>query len=417
MRCMRMLVVVAMAFVFAAPAKAQCLGDDQLFLPGGCCVPVFPVVPSFPGAAVASDGACFFNCAVQSTWPNTILLAPPFQLLSDLWISNITVVSTLTPSTTGILVMKYARTWAEPTASGVIRQVWRFLVNCDLNLIPPASSPSPCPVPSCVATGLPVHFIGSVDYAFDCGTNVWQTAINLTHHTGAYMHGGSSQRPLSAPFDHPDYAYAFVGPAPFIFGPTTPLAGPVVGETQRSTNIDLLTSPLVWTTFNEITAGNGFLIPAGTNCPGANTSFPIFPGWTDYQLSFDYTCFTGIPPWLFTPIPLPPLLPTGISAMSLGVYNSPLGAFPGPREVETWIGLAIAQDPCPISSFSLPFHIVNGVSTHGAGIAFPFNVTIPTDKFIDLQNMMIPNGSAPHGVMIGIGSVFASTQHWSLNVP
>lgn len=398
------------------PLAAQCMGDDGCNLPGACCVPVFPATPSFPAASITTDGASFFNCAVLSTWTNTILLSAPTQIFADLWVANITIVSAQTPTNTALLVMKYARTWWEPTASGGSRQVWRFLVNCDLTYALPG--PTPSPAPSCIGAGLPVHFIGSVDYSVNCSTGVWRTLINLTHHCGTYMHGAGSQRPLGSPFDHPDYAYAFVGPAPFTFGLTPPLIGQILGEAQRSTHIDLTTSPITWTTFCEIPVTTGFILPSGSSCPGANTLFPSVPAWTDYNVSFDYVCMAGLPPWTFNPIPLAPLLPTGIAALSLGTYASPPGAFPGPRSVEAWIGLTIAPDPCAGSTFSsLPFHVVSGVSTHGAGIGFPFANPFPTDKFIDLENMQIPTPGAPAGITMGIGSLFVSTSVWNLNMP
>jgi len=64
---------------------------------------------------------------------------------------------------------------------------------------------------------------------------------------------------------------------------------------------------------------------------------------------------------------------------------------------------------------------VRGVSTHQGvlGQTFPdfAGVSILTDKFLDLENVLIPMGGVPNGLLIGIGSLSVSTQVWNLNVP
>lgn len=414
-----MLLFVALVALVASPVTAQwglCPGDDGLSIPGTCCIPAFPGLPALPGIQMPVSACTWNNCTPVATWTNTVLVSPPFQVFSDLWVGNLTIVAGPVQTNTGLLVMKYARTWMEANPVAV-RQVWRFIVNCDANFVLSTASTSPVPTPPCAFAGVPVHLIGHIDYALDCFSGQWSEIVSLTHMCGAFMHGPGSQSPLSPPFDHPDFAYSFVGPAPFFFGPTTPMAGPIIGESQRSTQINL--NAFMWQTMAELPIFGGFLNPAGGGCPGAPVG--SFAGWTDYNCGFGFGCSSAFG-FNFNPVPLPPLLPTGLSAMSLGTFGHGPLTFASTKEVEVWLGVVAAQDPCPSSGFNLPFHIVTGVSTHGGtnpGIGFPqwSGVGISTDKWIDLQNMLIPNSSAPMGLMLGIGSVFAGSQMWNINVP
>ncbi|NJM60933.1 MAG: hypothetical protein HC849_13130, partial [Oscillatoriales cyanobacterium RU_3_3] len=48
----------------------------------------------------------------------------------------------------GPMRLQYSRTWLVTDSSGLLNQVWRFLVNGDLTRYP-AAGPQPCPVPPC----------------------------------------------------------------------------------------------------------------------------------------------------------------------------------------------------------------------------------------------------------------------------
>lgn len=421
-----MLLTVVMALPITASAQivGACLGDDGTLVPGACCVPVVPVLPPFPGAQIPSRGACLLNCALEQSWGGTVLLGQPMPIFCDLYVTQFTVVGGPTPINTSLVVMKYARTWTEFTPIAA-RQVWRFLVNTDVTYVPTAVSVSPCPIPPCsgitIGLNLPVHFTGSIEYALDCFTGQWSTAFNLTHLCGTFNHSPGSTRPLPPPFDHAERTYCFAGPAPFVFAPNAPMAGPFIGDQTRSTQMDLTVFPPLWNCMSENMVFGGGLNPVFQGCPCSNPAAPSVPSWTNYNAVFDYGCAPGTPVGIFNSVPIGGALPTGLASMSIGRYAGPAGSFPGTRSIDLWIGVASAPDLCPLPGLSLPFHIVHGVSHQQGdfGTTFP-NVTgasVTTDKFLDFENMLIPNGGVPTGAFMGIGSLFVSTQVWSLNLP
>lgn len=411
-------------FLIAPFGFSQCIGDDGTSIPGTCCLPANPNLPAFPGFALPAEGACFLDCSLEASWTGTMFIGTPIPFFCDLYISQFTFASGATPISTSLLVMKYARTWFEPNATGTVgRQVWRFLVNTDVNYVALSSTILPCPVPPCTGIGvslnLPVQFSGHIDFAYDCATNTWSEAVSLTHFCGTFMHSSGSTRPLPSPFDHPERSYCFVAPAPFVFAPNPPLGGPIVADQQRSTVMDLNASPILWVCMAETPILGGNLNPAFQSCPCATG--PSIPSWTNYQMQFGYGCNTAAIANNFQPIPIGPALPTGMAAMSIGRYAGAPGTFPGQRAVDVWLGVVAAPDPCPITGIVLPFHIVTGVSTAFGDMGFtfpnPFGLNAFTDKFIDLENVLIPNGGVPTGAFMGIGSLFVSTQTWSFNVP
>jgi hypothetical protein len=415
-------VIVVLGATRATYAQGvPCFGDDGFSVPGACCTPVTPNLPTFPQVVIPTAGCCFQDCNPVFQWQNQIALGNPMPIFCDLYIAPLTIFSAVTPTQTGVLVMKYARTWMEFDPVSV-RQIWRFLVNIDLVYQPTTAALVPCPVPPCGAStglGLPVHFIGSVDYAFDCSTGTFSAAINLTHLCEQYMHAPGTQRPVPAPFSHPDHIYSFAGPTPFIFGPTPPLAGPVIADAQRSTVANFF-SAFSWTCLSETPVFGGNIMPTTQRCQCTTSATPGLPLFTDYQMGFGYGC-SSASGQVFTPIPLPPAFPTGILSFSIGRYALPFGTYPGPEEVQLWLGVVAAPDPCP-SGLALPFHIVYGVSTQGGnfGQLFPdpSGVTVTTNHFLDLANMNVVNTTvAPNGLVLGIGALFVSTQVWSLNTP
>lgn len=404
-------------------ASSQCFGDDGLTPPAPviCCLPTQPILPPFPGFFLPGRGGCILDCAVESQWSASMFMAPPMPIFCDLYVTQMAISSTSTPTVTSLLVMKYARTWTE-TYTGGMRQVWRFLVNTDLLYNPVGAGPTPCPVPPCSGLSLgfqlPVHFIGNVDYAQDCSNGNWSVMWTLTHHCGAFMHAPSTQRPLPTPFDHANRAYAFAGPAPFTFGPTSQMIGFLSADTTRTTTIDLRANPPIWLCYPEDAVVGSLSGGSVTPCPCSSSS-SSGTMWNSFAIGCSIFCQGNVVS-TFIPIPSPPLLPQGMGLLQLGTFSGAAGSFPGTREVEAWVGIAASPDPCPAFGFTLPFHIVVGVSHHAGdlGTTFPNqnSVSITTDKHIDLENMLIPNPNVPLGLFVGIGSIFVSSRIWSMSL-
>jgi hypothetical protein len=191
---LRKAIALVALLVVAAPATtAQCNIDDNLLAPPGtpCCSPGQAILPSFPPLSFPSRGACPLDCSVESTWPATVAFTAPFAIFTELFVCQMSVIGAPTPTNPAIVAMKYARTWMEfPT--GRSRQVWRFLVNTDVTYSPVGACPAPWPVPACANVTSnpprPVHFMGHVDYAFDCMNGTCDACFSLTHRCGFFMH-------------------------------------------------------------------------------------------------------------------------------------------------------------------------------------------------------------------------------------
>jgi hypothetical protein len=416
----RFVLAAAFILVLVTVAPAQCIGDDNLVGPPGvpCCFPIAPLLPQFPSMLLSSSGACLLDCGVESSWPTSVFFTAPLQFFPDLYICQIAV-GPPTPVPPSLAVLKYARTWMEAPGSGP-RQVWRFLLNTDLVYSPAGAGASPCPTPACAGLSLnpprPVHFMGHVDYAYDCNANAWSMCFSLTHLCGYFMHGPSSARPLPAAQAHADRSFAFVGPAPFTFGATPGMIGFLSADSQRSDHIDLNASPITWDCLREHAIAGSLCGGGPGTCPCTTSTSPG-PLWSNFVVGFSEFCI-GTVVSTYLPIPLPPYLPNGTAYLSLGAFGGAPGTFPGTRKVESWLGLTGSADPCQSQFFSLPFHVVHGVATYGdtPGTTFPNSngTSATTDRFLDLENMLIPNSSAPGGAQMGIGSLFISSQVWGV---
>jgi hypothetical protein len=413
----RSILAFAGALVLSATANAQgfCFGDDGFNIPGACCAPVNPNLPQFPGVTVPSAGGIFKNCILATQFPATIVLSPPAQLFPDIFITQIQIIGGTVNINPGLLICKYSRTWIEVTNAGTLRQVWRFLINADLNYIVPASATAPIPYPQIALNGQPVHFMGSLDYAFDCTpVGGWSTAINLTYLCGDFMHNQYSAQPMSAN-PNPNHVYCFVGPTPFNFGVGGPPAGVVVADAVRSNQYNFSATPLLWQAFSETPVFGGLLQTVNNYCACALPG-PSAPQWSEQQLQFNYGCNAASPfpfsllPWFLGPT-------TGLTSMIIGTYATPPSVYPSQESINLYFGLANSQDPC-VNAF--PFHAIMGIGTRGGDQAWIVNQQIspnpiPTAQFLDLANMMILIGGPPY-ITIGMGGIFLSTQLWQLNM-
>ena len=91
-----MILMLALVALVASPVSAQwglCPGDDGLSIPGTCCIPAFPGLPALPGIQMPVSACTWNNCTPVATWTNTVLVSPPFQVFSDLWVGNLTIVA------------------------------------------------------------------------------------------------------------------------------------------------------------------------------------------------------------------------------------------------------------------------------------------------------------------------------------
>lgn len=135
---------------------------------------------------------------------------------------------------------KYSRTWMEASSSGPI-QVWRFLVNADVNYTLNTSSVPglPAPMSAFPPYSLPVHFNGAVDYVLQCGSSTWNVAYWLTHGCPTEMHASWSAVPIAAAGTWPNRTYHFVAPGNFNFAMVGPgPLGNVLGEAARTSGLN-----------------------------------------------------------------------------------------------------------------------------------------------------------------------------------
>lgn len=413
----RWLIAAALAAcAFATPLAAQCPAPDGFTVVGACCTPVQPTLPAFPPISLPGEGNCIRDCVPGSPFSVGISLSAAAPVFCDTYLVICNVAGAV--NTSGLLIAKYARTWVEAGAAGPPRQVWRFLVNGDFsyNLSPPISSP--CPIPAIALAGRTVHYVGSLDYSRDCATGAVTAALALVHLCGDFVHATWSPQPI-APNPNPNFVYALVGPTPFVWGGGAPPAGPFMGDAVRSTNYNLTATPLQWTCLSELPELNGVLMNAAQYCPCASPTVPPGPAqWTQQTINFTYG---ACPPPLaqaYGGLVLPPLVPTGLSALPLGGWALPPTIFPGSRRIHTYFGFAQAPDPCIPIAF--PFHIVNGVMTSGhspPGIVSPPppGTTFTSQNFLDLENTLVFIGGPPF-VAIGYGGLFLASQVWSLNL-
>lgn len=408
------LATIAGVAVLTSVAMAQitpCYQPDGYSLPGACCATPQVNLPQFPAFFnIPTDAACFTDCIPQ-TFQEKLTIQAPSQLFCDIYITNVSLTgpATIAPS---LLVMKYTRTWEEidPVSH---RQIWRFLVNGDLSYLITTASTSPCPIPATAMAGMPVHFIGSVDYARDCNTGNWSIAYNITHLCGDFMHNGLSANPIT-PNPNPNHMYTFAGPAPFVFAPGPIPAGNVIADAVRSVNWNFTVSPLQWDCKTDVPVFQGQLSNVLQYCACAIVGNPFIPAWTQQKLTFNYQNCTGaIDTW--SDIPWAPLLPTGLSVFSIGRYVGPFGTYPSGEQINLYFGVSQSPDPC---ANNFPVHLVMGMGTvsqtQGWVNATAAGGPVPTNQFLDLEDMMILIGGPPF-IAIGVGGLFLSPMLWSLN--
>jgi hypothetical protein len=417
----RPVLAIFLCLVAALGATAQCPSNDNLSGPP-CCQPTATNVPVFPTMTLNGLGACVRDCGVESQF-NTVTVLSPMQVLCDYWFINLTI--TAPPAVSIIsqtLVAKYDRTWTEyPVAGAAPLQVWRFLVNGDLVYSSPTTAAGGCPVPLSALPpyNLPVHYIGNVDYAFDCATGAWQVAYTLTHFCPTESHAPFSARPIAAAAGWPKRTYHFVGPANFVFGLCPAPAGPIVADTTR-TSFGLSNPALPYTCLRETQVVQGILQNVQQNCVCFDPT-PIGPPprYTHQNLNATETCLGGaVAPIASVPVPLPALF-TGLRALTIGAWT-PVATqtYPGTKCISVYLGVLNSPGLCTLATPVIGTHVVSGVGTTGGNPSRLFDTPLPflaPLQFLDLHNMLI--FTPPFSFTPGFGALFASERVWDFNMP
>ncbi len=412
-----------------APLPAQvigfgCPGDDGFDV--GCCLPPQPNLPSFPPFTESGTYGCLLDCSLEAQFNESVMLSAPNFVTCDLAIIQVTVTgaTATAPSFSGFVLAKYERTWMEVLSTGAMRQVWRFLVNGDLNYtLSSIGSGAPCPVPPCAVppASLPVHFTGHIDYALDCSLpgvtgNSWHIALNLNHVTGCLNHASFSARPLVGPPAHTNRTYCLVAPANFVFGPSTvPSGTPLIGESVRSALFNSSTG--LYQCYGEAhVATFGTVQDNFQYCYGCGPVIGAGPAiWHDQEIHGSVSCgpLTVLIP--FDTVPVPGIFPTGMVSMEIGSYvGINPDAFPTGRSISLNYGVMHYVDNCLPNDF--PFFVFTGVGHTGGSPAMLFGsnpAAAPVTKFVDLQSMELLSPTGTFGP--GIGALFLPRKVWSLN--
>lgn len=353
--------LLGLAF-WAGAAEAQCPLPDNLD-GGPCCTLTQLRLPKFPAFTHQALDICWQNCAVsqlvnvRTSWTAPV---PPPQLFPtvpppcNILMSGVTVFTPLgAVAWRGTLRLQYSRTWVE-AGPGTGFQVWRFLVNGELNPTA-AAGPIPCPVPSCAPVfNNRVRWTGYIDYARDCATQAWSQAWMLNHECDFIDHAPGFPR---AGAFHPDRSYTFVGPAAG-FVPATGLpveAGGIALEAVRRVNLPV--APVVGSCEFEEPVAGGAVVPVLGFCPCSTG--PAVAQYVQSNLFVNGVCGTAVASGAG------PFLP-GFISKSLGSWTI-AAAFPGIEDLRWNCGNYNYVDPCTTLTQSEVFY---GVSTRGGFPAF-----------------------------------------------
>lgn len=327
-----LLSALAGLWIWCSSAAAQCPVPDGLD-GGPCCFdcpteqcPATPSFPDLPGFDQPSLQICWRACGVDAAVPCRAVwssLSVPAESTGGERQATLDIRSPAgVLQWTGELTLQYARSWLETDPGGGTLQVWRFLVNGDMQPVAAAPAGSQgkktfCPVPPCAALHANlVRFTGYVDYAASCSgvPSVYQHAWMLTHALDAIDHHAGFPR---AGTFHPDRAFTFVGPrAGFVPGPIQPTEGTPGATSESMRRLDTWSDPLSWEFEEQLTFA---LQPAQQACLSGTASDPL--QYLIGDLTIESDCFNSV----FESGN--PLLP-GFVSMGIGSWTL-AGAYPG----------------------------------------------------------------------------------------
>lgn len=311
-------------------ATAQCVPDG---LDGGpCCTATQPNYPFVPRFQQDTLGICWENCDpvfvsdCRAVWGTPAVAFNPCRVQR----MDLTLKSGSVTKWKGRMLLTYSRTWLEVDAAGNELQVWRYLVNGNLNPTA-AAGPFPCPVPPCAAAFGKVRFTGYLDYVRDCFGPRRQFAWMISHQCDRIDHAPGFPR---AGAFHPEHSYTFVGPAAgFIVTPLVPIEG---GATALEAVRRQPRVPGVGLTCEFEEQIQGDLNPIQQFClcgPAAAT-----PQWSLANMLIFGACGT------FFNSPGGPFLP-GFLSQGIGFWTDPL-TYPGEEQLRWNAGGYDYVDPC-----------------------------------------------------------------------
>lgn len=369
-------------------AQAQCPWPDGLD-GGQCCTTANRRIPRLPSFAMNSFDICWRDCDVdnfftcRAEWTRfPVLPVGPFGVgQNDCGPSKmvLTLRDLVTNSVKyrGIMRLTYSRTWLETDATGVDRQVWRFIANGDLRNGSSAGQ-SPCPTPPCAASfNNRVRYTGYVDWARSCDTGAFENAWMLSHQCDVLDHAPNFPR---AGFFHPNRAYTLVGPAAnFAIGPIQPVAEG--GASQEAVRRLRLPPPGVngptLCEFEELVDSGLDLLQELCICGSPNGPFQ----YAISDLGLGSSCGTSI----FTPGG--PFLP-GYLSMGIGSWTSTT-TYPG-LEILRWSSGGYDYfDPCAGVTRQEVFFGVTTIGGFAPSTVNSFGIPFPLGReFVDQVNSL-----------------------------
>lgn len=394
------LCVLASLAVFSADISAQCFAPDNLS--GPCWTPTVAKLPSFPGITMPGMNICWDQCNPTTQTCADVNIGVPFRVGCDQFNAKITVRDCVVgaPLLEGDLILDYTRTWDEldPTTFSTIYQVWRFAAKIDMRSS--TTSPLGCPVPSCIGPQPSAFYYGYMDYALDCASGQFKSALVLHHGCDEFQHDTLfSDRPGTY---HPGTSYALVAPAssanPFVAGPIPATGGPILAEAMR-----ISASSGTSTCIYEEPIAQGVIQPIGMAC---FCPFAFIPVLTARHMEGVGICSSATSgPSSFKSINLFPVLPWyEVMTTSIGSWTSG-ASYPGPEQAWVDEGLFLYNDGYA-ASLGLPSayaDIMYGGST-SRGFPVRGHAQDLTDRFTDLASNWAHQLGTPVALPI-LGSV------------
>jgi hypothetical protein len=405
---------------FAAAQTSPCHQFDNLN--GPCCSPTVSNLPSFPAYQSPGQAICWTNCNLSGQVKTKTILTPPVQTDCTGYQANIEVndLNNGTVYLFGQLTLDYTRTWEEqpPIAGAAPIQVWRFTAKGDLKTSSP-SLPGTCPVPKSLGLYPAAFYYGYVDYAFDCTTGNWDTAIVMYHACDLFINKpGISATPAPAGGLDPNKAYAFVAPDtaanPFVPSNNLFPGGPLLGEGMR---LKTVPGTILCNTEDPITFG--FLNPIFQLCLCPIALFPQQQSVGVLNGQGSCPDPTGAP-GSFQSLNLWPAFPWfHLVTTSIGNWTT-MNSYPG-NEV-AWVdeGAFLYHDPCGFGGGlnGDSYNVMYGGSTSKGYTVSPNPVFPVSQNFKDLaSNFSIGVGMPFPSPLVLVGKVMPTNYLIYVNTP